>query len=105
MMTRKLIKFATEPSGLASEALRDNRTGKNTVHRLYGLFRQSVFGWLAGYEDINDADRLALDPVMRQVVGGRAVDTQAASASQMGRLKTEMLALAENRAALADLNG
>ena len=92
-------------SGLASEALRDNRTGKNTVHRLEGLFRQSVFGRLAGYEDVNDADRLALDPVMRQVVGGRAVDTQAASASQMGRFETETLALPENRAALADLNG
>jgi hypothetical protein len=92
-------------SGLASEALRDNRTGKNTVHRLDGLFRQSVFGRLAGYEDVIDADRLALDPVMLQVVGGRAVDTQAVSASQMGRLKTETLALAENRAALADLNG
>jgi len=59
-------------SGLASEALCDSRTGKNTVHRLDGLFRQSVFGQLAGYEDVNDADRLALDPVMRQVVGGRA---------------------------------
>jgi hypothetical protein len=37
-----------------------------------GLLRQSVFGRLAGYEDVNDADRLALDPVMRQIVGGRA---------------------------------
>jgi len=92
-------------SGLASEAIRDNRTGKNTVHRLDGLFRQSVYGRLAGYEDVNDADRLALDPVMRQVVGGRAVDAQAASASQMGRFETETLALPENRAALADLNG
>jgi hypothetical protein len=42
---------------------------------------------------------------MRQVVGGRAVDAQAASASQMGRFETETLALAGNRAALADLNG
>lgn len=92
-------------SNLASEALRDSRTGKNTLHRLDGLFRQSVFGRLAGYEDVNDADRLALDPVMRQVVGGRAVEAQAASASQMGRFETETLALAANRAALADLNG
>lgn len=60
---------------------------------------------MAGYEDVNDADRLALDPVMRQVVGGRAVDVQAASASQMGRFETETLTLAENRVALADLNG
>ena len=72
---------------------------------LTGLFRQSVFGRLAGYEDVNDADRLALDPVMRQVVGGRAVDAQAASASQMGRFETEMLAMSENREALSDLNG
>ena len=63
-------------SDLASWALCDNRRGKNTVHQLDGLFRQSVYGRLAGYEDVNDADRLALDPVMRQVVGGRAVDAQ-----------------------------
>jgi len=92
-------------SDLASGALNDNRRGKNTVHRIDGLFRQSVYGRLAGYEDVNDADRLALDPVMRQVVGGRAVDAQAASASQMGRFETETLALPENRGALADLNG
>jgi hypothetical protein len=92
-------------SDLASASLRDNRIGRNTVHRLDGLFRQSVFGRLAGYEDVNDADQLALDPVMRQVVGGRAVDAQAASASQMGRFETETLALAENREALADLSG
>jgi hypothetical protein len=92
-------------SDLAAKALRDNRRGKNTVHRLDGLFRQSVFGRLAGYEDVNDADRLALDPVMRQIVGGRAVYAQAASASQMGRFETETLALPENRTVLADLNG
>jgi hypothetical protein len=31
-------------SGLASAALCDNRRGKNTIHRLDGLFRQSVYG-------------------------------------------------------------
>lgn len=87
-------------SDLAATALRDTRRGRNTVHRLDGLFRQSVFGRLAGYQDVNDADRLALDPVMRQVV-----DVQAASASQMGRFETGTLALPDNRAALADLNG
>ena len=61
-------------SNPASVALRDTRSGKNTLHRLEGLFRQSVFGRLAGYEDVNDADCPALDPVMRQVVGGRAVN-------------------------------
>ena len=41
-------------SDLATAALRDTRRGKNTVHRLDGLFRQSVFGRLAGYEDVNE---------------------------------------------------
>ena len=90
---------------LAATAMRDTRRGKSTIHRFHGLFRQSVFGRLAGYEDVNGADRLALDPAMRQVVGGRAVDAQAVSASQRGRFETETLALAENREALADLNG
>lgn len=57
-------------SNLASVALREIRRGKNTIHRLGDLFQQSVFGRLVGYEDVNDADRLALDPVMRQVMGG-----------------------------------
>lgn len=66
--------------------LRDTRKGKNSVHTLMGLLRQSVFGRLAGYEDVNDAQRLARDPVMRQIIGGHAVDGQAASSSQMGPL-------------------
>lgn len=80
-------------------------TAAGARHRLDGLFRQSLCGRLAGYEDVNEADRLALDPVMRQVMGGRAVDAQAASASQMGQFETETLALRESREALADLNG
>lgn len=55
-------------SDLTSATLCDNRRGKSIVHRLDGLFRQSVFGRLAGYKDVNDADRLAVDPVIRQVV-------------------------------------
>jgi hypothetical protein len=33
---------------------------------LAGLPRQLVLGRLAGYEDVNDADRLARDPAMRK---------------------------------------
>src|SRR5215218_2231135 len=72
-------------SETAGEVLTDTRTGANGRHTLLGQFRQSVFGRLAGYEDVNDADRLAHDPAMRWVVGGRAVSKAAASASQMGR--------------------
>jgi len=54
---------------------------------------------------VNDADRLSLDPVMLWIVGGKAVERQAASTSQMGRFETEDLATEENLAALADLSG
>jgi hypothetical protein len=90
---------------MAGAVLSDGRRGKNTRHVLAGLLRQSVFGRLAGYEDVNDAERLARDPVMRWVVGGRSVHDCAASASQMGRFETEWLASEENLAALADLSG
>jgi len=67
--------------------------------------RQSLFGRLAGYEDVNDAERLARDPAMRWIVGGDAVARQAASASQIGRFETEWLASDNNFAALTDLSG
>jgi hypothetical protein len=49
----------------AADTLADARTGKNGHHWLAGLLRQAVFGRLAGYEDVNDADRLCRDPAMR----------------------------------------
>lgn len=58
---------------LAADVLTDARTGKNGRHSLLAQLRQSVFGRLAGYEDVNDADRLGRDPAMRWIVGGRAV--------------------------------
>ena len=73
----------------ASSALADARTGKNGRHALVGLLRQSVFGRLAGYEDVNDAERLARDPAMRAIVGREGLDRAAASSSQMGRFETE----------------
>ncbi len=90
---------------IAGQALADLRTGKNNRHTLTAQFRQSVFGRLAGYEDVNDADRLGHDPAMRWIVGGRAVTKEAASTSQMGRFETEVLTGKANRAALADLSG
>ena len=92
-------------SEIAGEHLVDPRTGKNGQHGMTGLFRQSTFGRLGGYEDVNDADRLGCDPAMRWIVGGRAVTKLAASASQMGRFETEFLATDDNIAALADLSG
>ena len=72
---------------LAGAALAACRRGRNTRHLLTGLFRQSVFGRLAGYEDVNDADRLTHDPAMRAVVDRNGLYRQAASTSQMGRFQ------------------
>ena len=90
---------------MAGQVLADSRTGKNNRHTLIAQFRQSVFGRLAGYEDVNDADRLGHDPAMRWIVGGRAVTKAAASTSQMGRFETDVLTGKANLAALADLSG
>ena len=90
---------------IAGQNLADGRTGRNGRHDLIGMLRQSVFGRVAGYEDVNDAYRLGRDPAMRWIVGGRAATKQAASTSQMGRFETEWLANDENLVALADLGG
>jgi len=92
----------TAPAGAA---LTDGRTGTNIRHSLTALLRQSIYGRLAGYDDLNDADRLAVDPVLRQVVGGRATEKQVASTSQMGRFETEVLTQAKNLTALMELPG
>src|SRR3712207_5674025 len=88
---------------LAGEGLADTRTGQNSRHTLIAQLRQSVFGRLAGYEDVNDADRLAHDPALRSIVSGRAVTHKAASTSQMGHFETEVLTQGANLAALTDL--
>jgi hypothetical protein len=89
----------------AANTLADARTGKNGRHRLAGLLRQALFGRLAGYEDVNDAERLCRDPAMRWLVGDRAISGFAASASQMGRFETKWLSRPENLTALTDLPG
>jgi len=73
---------------LGGAVLSETRRGKNTRHLLVALLRQSVFGRLAGYEDVNDAERLSQDPVMRTIVDRKGLDRLAASASRMGRFET-----------------
>jgi hypothetical protein len=92
-------------TALTGAMLADARTGKNGRHALVGLLRQSVFGRLAGYEDVNDAERLRHDPAMRWIVGGKAAKGCAASPSQIGRFETQWLAAPANLSALSDMSG
>ena len=56
---------------MSVDNLQDSRLGHNKQHGLVPLLRQSIYSRLAGYEDVNDAERLSVDPAMRHVVGGR----------------------------------
>ena len=58
----------------AEECLQESRGGRNVQHRLVGLLRQSVYSRLAGYEDANDAERLAQDCQGRSNLRPRSLD-------------------------------
>ena len=92
---------------MADDLFRDSRLGSNKQHRLLPLLRQSIYSRLAGYEDVNDAERLSVDPGMRHVVGGRAAlaDKRAASTSEVGRFETEIINTSSNLKKLMDLSG
>jgi len=84
---------------MLSEARASNRR-----HDLAGLFRQSVYARLAGYEDVNDQEALSRDPAMRAVIGRRALEGNAASSATVSRFETEILASEDNLEALAAIN-
>ncbi len=89
---------------IADDCLQESRSGRNIRHHLVPLLRQSIYSRLAGYDDTNDAERLAQDPAMRVVVGWQGSDRNAASTSEMGRFETETLTQEDNLKGLARMN-
>ena len=63
-----------------------------------------MYSRLAGYEDTNDAERLAQDPAMRVIVGRRGPERKAASTNTMSRFETEVLTQGHNLQGLARMN-
>jgi hypothetical protein len=57
---------------LIEQHLTDWRRGKNTQFPFADLLRQSVYSRLAGYEDLNDAERLSQDPTFRLIGSERS---------------------------------
>jgi hypothetical protein len=90
-------------SELIEQHLTDSR-GKNTQLPLADLMRQSVYSRLAGYEDVNDAQRLSQDPMFRLIGSERIWERGAALTSQLQAFETEMLTMEENFAGLARIN-
>ena len=78
--------------------------GKNTQLPLADLLRQSVYSRLAGYEDVNDAERLSQDPAFRLIGSRKIWERGAALTSRLQSFETEVLTQEENLAGLAALN-
>src|SRR6266436_2953214 len=89
---------------LIEQHLTDSRRGKNTQLPLADLVRQSVYSRLAGYEDVNDAERLSQDPAFRLIGSEKVLQRGAALTSRLQSFETELLTQAENLAGLAALN-
>jgi hypothetical protein len=89
---------------LIAEQLSDARRGKNTQLPLADLFRPSVYSRMAGYEDVNDAERLSQDPAFRLIGSENVWDRGVALISRLQTFETEMLAEEENFAGLARIN-
>jgi hypothetical protein len=71
---------------------------------LTDLVRQSVYSRLAGYEHVNDAERLSQDPAFRLIGSEKVLERGAALTSRLQSFETELLTQAENLAGLAALN-
>ena len=91
-------------STLIERHLTDPRTGRNRQFRLPDLFRQSIYSRLAGYEDTNDAERLAEDPTFRMLVSRERREIRVALTSTLHWFETDVLADEENYQGLSRLN-
>ncbi len=78
--------------------------GKNTQLPLTDLVRQSVYSRLAGYEDVNDAERLSQDPAFRLIGSEKVLERGAALTSRLQSFETELLTQGENLAGLARIS-
>ena len=90
-------------SDLIAQHLTDSRA-KNTQLPLADLLRQSIYSRMAGYEDVNDAERLAQDPTFRLIGSEKIWERGAALTSRLQSFETELLTQDENLTGLATIN-
>jgi hypothetical protein len=79
-------------SMLIDRHVTDPRTGLNRQFPLPDLFRQAIYSRLAGYEDTNDAERLAEDPAFRLLASRERRETSVALTSTLHWFETDVLA-------------
>ena len=93
-----LVRELDERRGLSVliERLSDSRRGKNVQLPLSDLLRQSVYSRLAGYADVNDAERLSQDPTFRLIGSKKIWERGAALTSRLQSFETVLLTQADN---------
>ena len=91
-------------SALIAHNIMDDRRGKNTQLPLPDLLRQSIYSRLAGYEDLNDAERLSQDPTFRLIGSEKIWERGAALSSRLHWFETEVLTQDENLDGLSRIN-
>jgi Transposase DDE domain group 1 len=91
-------------SALIAENIMDDRRGKNTQLPLPDLLRQSIYSRLAGYEDVNDTERLSQDPTFRLIGSEKIWKRGAALPSRLHWFETEVLSQDANLDGLSRIN-
>jgi hypothetical protein len=89
---------------LSAQNIVDDRRGRNTQLPLPDLLRQSIYSRLAGYEDVNDAERLWQDPTFRLIGSEKIWERGAALSSRLHWFETEVLSQEQNLAELCRIN-
>ena len=92
-------------SSTLAACLSDTRQQSKVLHSLPELFRQRMFSIACGYEDANDAARLANDPVFKLLTGRDAIKGEALASQptlsrfENGVRRADLLRMAESLAA------
>jgi Transposase DDE domain group 1 len=89
---------------LIERYLTDTRRGRNTQLPLADVLRQSVYSRLAGYAEVNDAERVSADPTFRLIGSENIWERGAALTSRWHAFEAERLAEADNLAGLAAIH-
>jgi hypothetical protein len=86
-----LVREFDQQRGLSADAIsriRDLRDPRYIRHSIESLLRQRIYQIVAGYQDVNDADRVRRDPTFEVIAGdGR---TELGSQPTLSRLENEL---------------
>jgi hypothetical protein len=89
---------------LVDQHFNNTRQGLSKQFWLVDMLRQSVYGCLAGYEDLNNAERVLVDPTFRLIRSKRVWDYSEALTPRLHWFETQLLTKKENLIGLLAVN-